>query len=76
MTARGPSSFVSQLFTVRVWTEADGSGVAEYRGQVQEVLTGAACAFRDWAALTGFLTARLDEAAAARPAVPSEGGRR
>jgi len=37
----------SHLFTVRLWLEELGDGRAEWRGQVQHVLSGETHYFRD-----------------------------
>ena len=49
----------TRLFTVRIWS-AHVDGVAEHRGQVRDVATGAFAAFRDWSHLTRFLAEQLD----------------
>jgi len=49
----------SQLFTVRLWLEDLGDGRAEWRGKVQDALSGEACYFRDWPSLIAFLDDRL-----------------
>jgi hypothetical protein len=38
----------SKLFTLRVWREDLGHGQAEWRGQLEHVLSGEAHYFRDW----------------------------
>lgn len=48
-----------RLFTVRIWSE-DVDGVAEHRGQVRDVASGAFASFRDWLHLTSFLDEQLD----------------
>lgn len=50
----------SRLFTVRIWSEAVGNGL-EHRGSARDVESGAFRNFRDWADLTSFLAARMDE---------------
>ena len=45
---KGPRS---HLFTVRVWREDMGGGQWEWRGRVQNVLSGEAFYFREWQAL-------------------------
>lgn len=49
----------SHLFTVRVWVEVLGSGQREMRYKVQHVLSGETRYFREWAALLGYLTAKV-----------------
>ena len=51
----------SHLFTVRLWMEELGNGQTEWRGQVQQVLTGEKRYFRDWSTLIEFLKMRLQE---------------
>jgi hypothetical protein len=48
-----------RLFTVRIWSE-DVDGVAEHRGQVRDVASGAFASFREWSHLTSFLAEQLD----------------
>jgi hypothetical protein len=47
------------LFTVRIWSDADGDRLE--RGSVHDVATGAFRNFRDWSDLTSFLTDRIEE---------------
>ena len=49
----------SHLFTVRLWLENLGDGRAEWRGQVQHVLSGETRYFREWPALIAWLVAIL-----------------
>ena len=58
----------SHLFTVRLWLEAWGDGQAEWRGQVQHVLSGEVRYFRQWPALIAHLLEM-----AGREASPSQG---
>ena len=51
----------SHLFTVRLWMEELGNSQTEWRGQVQQVLTGEKRYFRDWSTLIEFLMMRLQE---------------
>lgn len=63
----------SHLFTLRVWEEALGEGEAEWRGRVQEIVTGEMAYFRDWSGLVATLqrlTSNLAEAPERVPAVP------
>ncbi len=53
----------SHLFTVRLWVENLGDGRAEWRGQVQHVLSGETHYFRDWSRLIALLRALLPPAA-------------
>lgn len=57
-TTRAPS----RLFTIRLWTEEGATGGTEYRGSVWDVLGGAFRGFRDWADLTDFLAAQIEDA--------------
>ncbi|MFL5805420.1 MAG: hypothetical protein ACJ8CR_27250 [Roseiflexaceae bacterium] len=54
----------SHLFTVRLWVENLGDGQAEWRGQVQHVLSGETHYFRDWSRLIALLWAMLPPAEA------------
>ena len=54
----------SHLFTVRLWMEDLGDGRAEWRGQVQHVLSGETHYFREWPTLLALLRAMLPPAAA------------
>lgn len=54
--APGPHS---RLFTVRLWAE-EVAGGWEYRGTVQEVVSGAIRSFRTWPDLTEFMIARMN----------------
>jgi hypothetical protein len=55
--ARPPSR--SHLFTVRMWLEDLGHGQTEWRGEVQEVLSGEVRYFRDWPTLVTLLQEML-----------------
>lgn len=48
-----------QLFTVRIWTDAEGDRL--HRGSVTDVATGAFHNFRHWSDLTAFLTGRIED---------------
>jgi hypothetical protein len=50
----------SRMFTLRMWSEPVKDGT-ERRGCVRDVASGAFRNFRDWSALTSFLTEQLDE---------------
>ena len=50
----------SRLFTVRLWKEQTAGG-SEYRGSVQDVVSGAFLGFRDWSALCSFIVERIEE---------------
>jgi len=54
----------SHLFTVRVWLEDLGDGHAEWRGQVQHVLSRETHYFREWPVLLALLRAMLPPAEA------------
>lgn len=45
----------SHLFTLRVWQEALGEGKVEWRGRVQDIVTGETLFFRDWPGLVATL---------------------
>ncbi len=55
--APGPRS---RLFAVRLWTEEAANG-REYRGSVQDVVSGAFRSFRNWSDLTAFMVAQMEE---------------
>jgi hypothetical protein len=42
------SSADSQLFTVRLWPEAVGDDLVEWRGRIDHVATGEGYYFREW----------------------------
>ena len=48
---RATSSADSQLFMVRLWPEAIGDDLVEWRGRVDHVATGEGYYFRDWSRL-------------------------
>ena len=50
----------SQLFTVRLWKEKVDGGW-EYRGSVQDVISGAFRGFRNWSDLAAFMIERVEE---------------
>jgi heme-degrading monooxygenase HmoA len=58
-TAQPPAR--THLFTVRVWLEELGAGQAEWRGEVQHVVSGETRYFRDWPALVASMQAMLPE---------------
>lgn len=49
----------SQLFRIRLWSEALDDDRHEVRGKVQHVVSGEARHFREWTALHAFLLERL-----------------
>lgn len=53
---RQPSSY---LFTLRIWHEQLEEGQGEWRGQVEHLLSGRTCYFRDWSTLVSFLDETL-----------------
>jgi hypothetical protein len=55
----GRQHYRSHLFTVRLWAEDLGDGRAEWRGQVQHVLSGETHYFREWPTLLALLQAML-----------------
>ena len=50
----------TQVFIVRIWYEAQETGEREVRIQARHVLTGEACYFLAWPALTAYLADKLD----------------
>jgi hypothetical protein len=60
----GRQQYQSHLFTLRVWLEELGDGRAEWRGQLQHVLSGETRYFREWPTLLALLLAMLPPAAA------------
>jgi hypothetical protein len=55
----GRQQYQSHLFTVRLWLEDLGDGRAEWRGQLQHVLSGETHYFRQWETLLALLRAML-----------------
>ena len=55
----GRQQHQSHLFTLRVWLEDLGDGRAEWRGQLQHVLSGETHYFRQWETLVALLLAML-----------------
>ncbi len=51
----------THLFMVRVWLEDLGEGQTEWRGEVQEVLSGEVRSFREWPTLVALLQAMLPQ---------------
>jgi len=49
----------SHLFTLRVWDEETGEGQVEWRGKLQDVMSGETRAFRDWPTLIALITHML-----------------
>ncbi len=49
----------SHLFVVRIWSERVGENRKEWRGQVEQVLSGKVGYFREWATLVSFLEEAL-----------------
>jgi hypothetical protein len=58
----GRQQHYSHLFTVRLWLENLGDGRAEWRGQLQHVLSGETHYFREWETLIALLLAMLPPA--------------
>lgn len=58
---------LSQLFTVRVWSETLGSGQTEVRGEVRHVLSGETHYFREWPALITYVVSKLEAGQAHDP---------
>ena len=50
----------TQVFIVRIWHEAQGTGEREVRIQIRHVLTGETRYFLEWPALTAYLAGKLD----------------
>jgi hypothetical protein len=61
----------SQLFIVRLWQEAMGSGVYETRSQVRHVPSGEVCHFRAWADLVAYLSGKIEPPSVCSPPVCS-----
>ncbi|HEU5098264.1 MAG TPA: hypothetical protein VFU22_04565, partial [Roseiflexaceae bacterium] len=69
----GRQQHQSYLFTVRLWLENLGDGRAEWRGQLQHVLSGETHYFREWETLLALLLAMLPPAQAdSAPDVPNK----
>lgn len=51
----------SHLFILRLWSEEDEEGNAEWCGKVQHVITGQAQPFRTWPSLVDLLREMLTE---------------
>ncbi len=49
----------SHLFVVRIWCELVGENHKEWRGQVEQVLSGKVGYFREWSTLIAFLEEAL-----------------
>ncbi len=70
----------SHLFTLRIWEETLGEGNAEWRGRVQDVISGEALFFRDWPGLVATLQRLIAKTAAScenspgQPLVTRENG--
>ncbi len=45
----------SHLFVVRIWSEQVGENRKEWRGQVEQVLSGKVGYFREWRMLVAFI---------------------
>lgn len=52
----------SHLFSLRIWLVDLGSGETEWRGKLQDVVSGQNHYFRDWPALIQHLNQMLSEA--------------
>ena len=52
----------TQVFIVRIWHEAQGTGQSEVRIQARHVLTGETRYFLEWPALTDYLAGKVDAA--------------
>jgi len=50
---------LEHLFIVRIWQEADRSGVSQWRGSVEHVPSGQRLYFTSLGDLTDFITGRL-----------------
>jgi hypothetical protein len=51
----------SSLFTVRMWPEEIEEGRVEWRGKVQNVLSGETRYFREWDALSAFIRSSIHQ---------------
>ncbi len=75
-TEQGRQHPQSHLFTLRLWEETLGEGEAEWRGRVQEVVTGETVFFRDWpglvATLRRLVARQADAQGAAGPVVDEQ----
>ena len=49
----------SPLFTIRIWQEDLGDGLVEWRGKIQDVISGENHYFRNWYTLVEALQAML-----------------
>ena len=58
---RTSPSLTSHLFTVRVWREELGEDRVEWRGKVQDALSGEARYFREWAELIAFVREQIKD---------------
>jgi hypothetical protein len=52
---------VSQLFTLRFWSEDLGNGQSDWRGKVQHINSGEVVYFREWAVLKTFIEKFLQD---------------
>lgn len=59
--------YPSHLFTLRLWKEPLGDGLAELRFQVHHVLTGENRIFRDEVQLVTYLRNKLEESEQENP---------
>ncbi len=53
----------STLFMLRLWREAMGGDQVELRAEVRHVQSGEVRYFREWSALTAFLSEKVEESA-------------
>jgi hypothetical protein len=53
---------VSQLFTLRFWSEDLGNGQFDWRGKVQHINKGEVIYFREWLVLEAFIEKFLQSA--------------
>jgi hypothetical protein len=53
--SQSKSSYISHLFTIRMWPEAIGANQVEWRGQVRHISSGQMYHFRDWQSLMEFM---------------------
>lgn len=53
---------ISQLFTLRFWSEDLGNGQSDWRGKVQHINSGEVIYFRAWPVLEAFINKLLQSA--------------
>lgn len=66
---------VSQLFTLRFWSEDLGNGQSDWRGKVQHINSGEVVYFREWSVLEAFMEKFLQNASN-NPGITVQGSKR